>query len=67
MRFDNSNILIMSISKISKESTHSRRSTEEDSGSEKDEDHYYYYCKTNPAKHKTELCKTFSVMGYCPY
>ena len=23
--------------------------------------------KTNPAKHKTELCKTYSELGYCPY
>lgn len=23
--------------------------------------------KTNPLKHKTELCKTFSELGYCNY
>ena len=23
--------------------------------------------KTNPAKHKTELCKNFSELGRCPY
>ena len=43
----------------------SRKSTEEDSSSDKDEE--VFYVKTNPLKHKTELCKTFSELGYCPY
>jgi hypothetical protein len=25
------------------------------------------YNKTNPVKHKTELCNTFSELGYCNY
>lgn len=36
-----------------------------DSSSDGDEE--MYYCKTNPVKHKTELCKTFSELGYCNY
>lgn len=23
--------------------------------------------RTNPVKHKTELCKTYSLLGYCNY
>lgn len=36
-----------------------------DSSSEDGEE--AFYCKTNPLKHKTELCKTFSELGYCNY
>ena len=55
----------MSFSNFSKYESKSRRSTEEDSSSEGEYD--FYYLKTNPAKHKTELCKTFSELGCCPY
>ena len=37
-------------------------STESDSN-----DDELYIPKTNPAKHKTELCKNFSEAGKCPY
>lgn len=43
----------------------SRYSISSDSCSDGDEEHYY--CKTNVLKHKTELCKTFSELGYCNY
>lgn len=39
--------------------------TECDSSEEKDYD--CYYGKTNPLKHKTELCKTYSELGFCNY
>ena len=39
--------------------------TQCDSSEEKDYDHFY--CKTNPLKHKTELCKTYSELGFCNY
>ena len=39
--------------------------TECDSSEERDDD--IVLPKTNPLKHKTELCKTFSEMGYCNY
>ena len=55
----------MSFSNFYKQESHSRRSTEEDSSSEGEYDYGCY--KTNPAKHKTELCKTFSELGCCPY
>ena len=55
----------MSFSNFYKYDSKSRKSTEEDSSSEGEYD--YNYSKTNPAKHKTELCKTFSELGYCPY
>ena len=42
----------------------SRSSTEDNSSVESEE---VWVPKTNPAKHKTELCKTFSELGYCPY
>lgn len=41
------------------------RSSTEDNSSVESED--MWYPKTNPAKHKTELCKTFSELGHCPY
>lgn len=41
----------MNYSKFTKSESNSRRSTEEDSGSEGDYDSFYL--KTNPAKHKT--------------
>ena len=40
-------------------------STESDSNDEREEE--FYLLKTNPAKHKTELCKNFSELGRCPY
>jgi hypothetical protein len=39
--------------------------TEEDSCSDREEE--FAAVRTNPAKHKTELCKTYSAMGCCPY
>ena len=54
----------MSYSNLSKWESRSRRSTEEDISSEGED---YLYPKTNPNKHKTELCKTFSELGFCPY
>lgn len=39
--------------------------TECDSSEEKD--YEPYNSKTNPLKHKTELCKTFSELGFCNY
>lgn len=44
-------------------------STEGDSCSDREEDLCQYVAlpKTNPLKHKTELCKTFSELGYCNY
>lgn len=47
----------MSIYELVKYETNSGRTTEEDSSSDRDEE--MYFIKTNPAKHKTELCKTF--------
>lgn len=55
----------MNDSNFCKSESGSRRSTEEDSGSEGDNENFYV--RTNPAKHKTELCKTYSELGYCPY
>lgn len=55
----------MNYSNLCRSESSSRRSTEEDSGSEGD--YESFYLKTNPAKHKTELCKTYSELGYCPY
>ena len=55
----------MSFSNFCKYDSKSRKSTEEDSSSEGE--YEYGYPKTNPAKHKTELCKTFSELGCCPY
>lgn len=55
----------MSISKNMKYESRSRQTTEEDSNSDRDEE--FFILKTNPAKHKTELCKTFSELGSCPY
>ncbi len=40
-------------------------STEDDSCEDREDD--FFYCKTNPKKHKTELCKTYSELGYCNY
>lgn len=40
-------------------------STESDSTEERDEE--IFVQKTNPLKHKTELCKNFSELGRCPY
>lgn len=40
-------------------------STESDSIEDRDES--LYTLKTNPLKHKTELCKNFSELGMCPY
>lgn len=54
----------MSFEKMMKVDTNSHRSTEDDSSSDKDEE---FFTKTNPHKHKTELCKTFSELGACPY
>lgn len=39
--------------------------TECDSSDESEYD--LYISKTNPTKHKTELCNTFSELGYCNY
>ena len=55
----------MNYSNFHKADSKSRRSTEEDSSSEGEYDSFFL--KTNPAKHKTELCKTFSELGCCPY
>jgi hypothetical protein len=55
----------MSVSNFYKCDSQSRRSTEEDSSSEGE--YEAGLAKTNPAKHKTELCKTFSELGCCPY
>lgn len=55
----------MSISNFWKCESGSRKSTEEDSCSEGEGD--CFYPRTNAAKHKTELCKTFSELGCCPY
>jgi len=41
-------------------------STESDSASE-DREELLCPRKTNPLKHKTELCKNFSETGTCPY
>lgn len=40
-------------------------STDGDSTEERDEE--LATVKTNPLKHKTELCKNFSELGRCPY
>lgn len=37
------------------------------SSTEGDSEEEVYVQKTNPLKHKTELCKTFSELGYCNY
>jgi len=42
---------MLAISKMKKNESQSRRSTEEDSNSDKDDEFAYF--KTNPAKHKT--------------
>lgn len=55
----------MSFSNFCKSDSRSRRSTEEGSSSEGEGD--LFCSKTNPVKHKTELCKTYSELGYCPY
>lgn len=55
----------MSVSNFGGCETKSGRSTEEDSSSEGETEPFWL--KTNPAKHKTELCKTYSELGYCPY
>jgi len=55
----------MSVSKVIKYESRSRQTTEEDSNSDRDDE--VFYPKTIVAKHKTELCKTFSELGYCPY
>ena len=43
----------------------SNAKTECDSSEEYD--HECFSGKTNPLKHKTELCKTFSELGFCNY
>ena len=40
-------------------------STSSEGIEERDEE--MFMLKTNPAKHKTELCKNFSELGRCPY
>jgi hypothetical protein len=40
-------------------------STEGDSSEEQEEE--FLSLKTNPLKHKTEMCKNFSEQGRCPY
>ena len=40
-------------------------STETDSTEERDDE--MFVLKTNPLKHKTEMCKNFSELGRCPY
>lgn len=47
----------------SHKSTHSTTSTDLDSSFESNETH----SRTKPCKHKTELCKTYSLLGYCNY
>ncbi len=47
------------------EDMRSLNSTECDSSEERDDE--MFYTKTNKLKHKTELCKTFSELGYCNY
>ena len=37
----------------------------EDSSEEREDE--FMVSKTNPKKHKTELCKTYSELGYCNY
>lgn len=55
----------MSLEKDAPLESRSRQTTEEDSSSDREEEPFYP--RTNPAKHKTELCKTFSELGRCPY
>lgn len=55
----------MSFSKIYNMECTSRRSSESDCSSDRDEE--FFYAKTNPSKHKTELCKTYEELGFCPY
>lgn len=45
-------------------SSFSSTSTDLDSASDQEEE---FVAKTNPLKHKTELCKTYSLLGYCNY
>lgn len=43
----------------------SNSSNSSDSSSLSEEE--FFFPKTNPLKHKTEFCKTYSLLGYCNY